>query len=106
MSHFYHISSLSPEDFPLGQLNAYRFLDENKHENVTQGPKRLAYHGSNQTACRTALQDVPPNGYWTVHLNDEEDWLAQITREFVWSDLNFRALVKSIVSSQTYRSVQ
>ena len=105
---FYHISSLSPEDFPyLGQLHAYRFLDENKHENVTQGPKRLAYHGIESNRLPHCI--AGRTAEWLLGRsisNDEEDWLAQITREFVWSDLNFRALVKSIVSSQTYRSVQ
>jgi hypothetical protein len=105
---FYHTNQLSTEDQPyLGQLNVYRFLKETAFEHVEQGPKRLAYteiEGNQLTSCvakRTAEwllgRPLTPK---------ESDWRDTLSKTFIWSDLNYRTLVKSVVTSDVYRRVR
>lgn len=105
---FYHTNQLSPEDQPyLGQLNVYRFLKETAFEHVEQGPKRLAYteiEGNQLPSCvakRTAE--------WLLGrslTSAESDWRDALSKTFVWSDLNYRSLVKAVVTSDEYRRVR
>lgn len=105
---FYHTNQLSPEDQPyLGQLNVYRFLKETAFEHVEQGPKRLAYteiEGNQLPSCvarRTAE--------WLLGRSlatHESDWRDTLSKTFIWSDLNYRALVKAVVTSDVYRRVR
>ncbi len=105
---FYHINQLSQDDQPyLGLLNAYRFLGEESFDHVELGPKRLAYTEieSNQLPHCIAKRTAE----WLLGRSlkpDESNWRESLGRDFLWSDLNYRKLVKEIVTSDTYRRVR
>ena len=102
------MTSLSPEDhLYLGQLNAFRFLDEAKHDHVEQGPRRLVYHAIESNRLPECI--AKRTAEWLLGRKvdvSEQAWLDSLGRHFVWSNLDFRYLVREIVTSPAYRSVQ
>ena len=101
-------NQLSPEEQPyLGQLNAYVFLKETDEEHIERGPKRLAYTEieKNQLPACVAKRTAE----WLIGRSLESEeyaWRDGIAKTFVWSDLNYRELVKAIVTSDVYRRVK
>lgn len=105
---FYLTNQLSPEEQPyLGQLNAYVFLKETDEEHIERGPRRLAYTEIEKNQLPACI--AKRTAEWLIGRsleNDEYDWRDGIAKTFVWSDLNYRALVKAIVTSDVYRRVK
>lgn len=107
-SRYYLTRSLSPEQDPyLGWLQAYQFLETRHEPNVELGPSFLVEQGLADgriaecaaTKAATWLLGRPPT-------LEEGPWIEDLAQGFVQSDYRWRELVKAIVTSGPYRSVQ
>ncbi|HCP46888.1 MAG TPA: hypothetical protein DIU15_12655 [Deltaproteobacteria bacterium] len=105
---YYLTSTLTPEQTPyLGMLQAFEFRREDHVPNIEAGPKALALSVAvdgrlPECVSRTAVswllgRDVLP---------EEEPWIDELNRLFVASDFSYRTLIKRIVESPVYRTVQ
>ena len=105
---FYTTISYSPEeDEYLGKLNAYRFRRPDHIRHIEAGPTYLALNAIADNrlpqcvANRTVewLLGRPPT-------EEEAPWIGELARQFVFSNFNYRDLVKSVVTSDVYRRVK
>ncbi|MGC6416406.1 MAG: hypothetical protein ACON3Z_04795 [Bradymonadia bacterium] len=106
---FYATQSFAPEedDF-LGMLNAYKFRRDDHVRNIEVGPKLLALStvaDNRLPACvaRRTAEWLLGDGMLT---SEDSDWLSELARQFVFSDLSYKTLVKSVVMSPRYRRVR
>jgi len=105
---YYLTSALTPAQEPyLGMLQAYEFRREDHLGNVESGPRALAL----SVVVDGRLPDCVSRtaATWLLGrdiLPEEEPWIDQLSDQFIASDFNYRTLMKSIVSSPVYRSVQ
>jgi hypothetical protein len=101
-------SYAAAEDEFLGMLNAYKFRRADHIRNIEVGPKLLAMSAIADN--RLPLCIARRTAEWLlggqVSPQNDADWIAEIARQFVFSDLSYRALVKSIVTSPRYRRVR
>ncbi|MEE2755610.1 MAG: hypothetical protein VYA30_03060 [Myxococcota bacterium] len=106
---FYAIQSFAPaEDDFLGMLNAYKFRRADHVRNVEVGPKLLALStvtDNRMPGCvaRRAAEWLLGQG---IAGDEDVQWVDELARQFVFSDLSYQALVKQIVMSPRYRRVR
>jgi hypothetical protein len=91
----------------LGMLQAYEFRRPDHLGNVESGPRALAM----SVVVDGRLPDCTSRtaASWLLGrsiLPEEEPWIDKLSDQFIESDFNYRALIKAIVSSPVYRSVQ
>jgi len=96
----------SQEEY-LGKLLSYEFRREDHYGNIESGPRALAL----SVVVDGRLPDCVSRtaAAWLLGraiLPEEEPWIDQLGDQFIASDFNYRDLVKTIVSSPVYRSVQ
>jgi len=106
-SHYLTEALVPSQEAYLGMLAAYEFRRSDHVGNIESGPRALAMSVvvdgrlpdcSSRRAARWLLgRDILP---------EEEAWVEQLAAEFIASDFSYRALIKTIVSSPVYRSVQ
>jgi NAD-dependent dihydropyrimidine dehydrogenase PreA subunit len=101
----YVTRALSPEETPfLGRLDAFRFLRAEHQAHVEMGPKLLVANAIvddrfPRCVARRALEGMLGRPVRPA----ESDLVAAAGRRFVQSGYDYRALVKSIVTSAMYR---
>ena len=89
-------------------LNGYRFLKDDHVRNVEVGPKLLALAeiADNRLPACVAQRA----GEWLLGKDlsgpDAKPWIQELSRQFIFSGLSYRELVKAIVTDERYRSVQ
>jgi hypothetical protein len=88
-------------------LQAYEFRRQDHFGNVESGPRALAM----SVVVDGRLPDCTSRtaASWLLGrsiLPEEEPWIDKLSDQFIESDFNYRALIKAIVSSPVYRSVQ
>jgi len=91
----------------LGMLQAYEFRRPDHLGNVESGPRALAM----SVVVDGRLPDCTARraASWLLGrtiLPEEEPWIDKLSDEFIASNFSYRALVKTILSSPVYRSVQ
>jgi hypothetical protein len=96
------------EDQYLGLFNPYIFRRPEHMNNVEQGPRLLALQSLvdgrlSNCSARRMIEFLLGREVSGV---DEEDWVSSVAERFVQSGLSYRALVKSVVTSDTYRRVR
>jgi hypothetical protein len=106
---FYTTNSFSDlEDEYLGMLNAYRFRREDHVRNIEAGPRLVALAGIADNRLPSCV--ARRAGEWLLGRDlkgdKDEAWVQSLSREFVFSGLSFRSLVKSIVTDPRYRRVR
>ena len=89
-------------------LNAYKFRRDDHVRNIEVGPKLLALStvaDNRLPACvaRRTAEWLLGDGMLT---SEDSDWLSELARQFVFSDLSYKTLVKSVVMSPRYRRVR
>lgn len=106
---FYVTQALAPEEEQfLGQLNAYYFRRDDHVVNVEQGPRYLALTGvaDNRMPACVARR----TGEWllgrALDQEGDDEWIAELARDFVQGGYSYRALVKRIVSNPRYWRVR
>ena len=105
---FYLTSSLSlEEDAFLGQLEAYVFRREEHEQNVEAGPELLV----NKTVVDGRLPRCVATraAGWLLGRDPHEDeaaWIEELAEDFVMSGYSYRALVKRVVTHETYRRMR
>ncbi len=105
---YYVVDPLAAEQDPfVGYLGAYEFLEERHFEHVEQGPRRLVnQHDLDGRLPRCAAKKTAE---WLLGRDvrpDDEAWLSQLATDFASSGYSWRGLVKNIVLSDAYRSVE
>ena len=106
---FYATQSFSEiEDDYLGMLNAYKFRREDHIRNIEVGPKLLALAAVADNRLPTCVSKRTASWLLGSETLDDSDasWVQELSRQFVFSDMSFRALVKAIVMSPRYRRVR
>ena len=101
----YYVNATTLEEYPfVGYLDAFLFLEERHHENITLGPKLLVEQGIQdgrlqQCVARKAAE------YWLDREleDDEEEWLHDLATRFENSNWDYKFLVKEILKSSSYR---
>ena len=106
---FYTVQSFSDmEDDYLGMLNAYKFRRDDHVRNIEIGPRLLAL--STVTDNRLPRCVSQRTADWLLGdgsvTAEDADWINELARQFVFSEMSYRALVKSIVTSPRYRRVR
>jgi len=105
---YYLTDALVEDQEPyLGMLQAYEFRRPDHLGNVEAGPRALAM----SVVVDGRLPDCTARraASWLLGrtiLPEEEPWIDQLSDQFIASDFNYRALIKAVVSSPVYRSVQ
>ena len=104
---FYVTSTLSPDGSFLGYLKPYEFLRSEHRANVEEGPRLLA----STTVVDGRLPRCVARTTATWLLGREmtaadEAWIEDLTVGFAFSGFRYDELVKSIVTSDTYRRVR
>jgi len=104
----YLTSALTSEEDPyLGKLLSYEFLSPAHQDHVERGPAALVAFTvvdgrfgacSARSAARWLIGRAPEE--------DEQGWVDEMARSFAASGHSYRALVKAIVTSPTYRRVR
>lgn len=104
----YLIRPLSTEQDPyVGWLDAYQFLEERHDVHVDRGPSLLVEQGlADGRIPRCAATQAATWLLGRAPLPEEEPWIDELATGFVQSDYRWRSLVKAIVTSSAYRSVQ
>lgn len=104
----YITRAVSPEEEEyLGMLRGFQFLRREHEGFVDDGPSRLVREGlvdGSLTSC-TSVRAVE----WLLAREpspQEADWMDSITTRFVGTGLAYPELVRSIVTSDTYRRVR
>jgi hypothetical protein len=89
-------------------LNAYKFRRDDHVRNIEVGPKLLALGtiADNRLPSCVARRTAEWLLGEGVVPERDADWVAELARQFVFSDLSYRALVKQIVTSPRYRRVR
>ena len=104
----YLVRTLSSEQDPyVGQLMAYQFLEERHFANVEQGPRRLVNQGD--VDGRLPRCAAKKTAEWLLGRDLEsadEPWLEELATSFATGGYRWRALVREIVLSDSYRSVR
>ncbi len=107
---FYLTTTISPDERPyLGALKAYVFRRPEHARNVETGPRLLALTAvadNRLPRCVARRTTEWLLGRAMTIADDEQAWLDTLTDDFVADDLNFRRLVKRIVTHPTYRRVR
>ncbi len=105
---YYVTRALSSEQDPyLGWLRAYEFLEDRHQPNVELGPALLAQQGMvDGRVPRCAAEKAAEWLLGRPVTERDEAWLDQLAADFVSSNWNWPGLVKDIVTSDAYRSVQ
>ncbi len=106
---FYATQSFSEiEDDYLGMLNAYKFRREDHVRNIEVGPKLLALSTVADNRMPSCVSKRTASWLLGAESVSEDDkaWIDELARQFVFSDLSFRSLVKAIVTSPRYRRVR
>ena len=88
-------------------LLAYEFRREDQLGNVESGPRALAL----SVVVDGRLPDCVSRtaATWLLGrdiLPEEEPWVDELSDQFIGSNFRYRTLIKNIVSSPVYRSVQ
>ena len=105
---YYQTKSLHPdEEAYLGDLQALLFIRPEQRLHVAQGPQLLALQELetgrlSECAVRTALERLLGR---TV-TPEEEPWLDSLQSLFVQTGYDYKALIKAIITSETYRRVR
>ncbi len=105
---YYVTDPLTSEEDPwLGSMRSYEFVEERHLENIAEGPKLLV---NNAVADGRLPACVAKNAAtWLLGREvDDNDaaWLDGLTREFIASDYRYPVLVRSILTSDAYRSAR
>jgi hypothetical protein len=90
-------------------LKAYVFRRPEHARNVETGPRLLALTAvadNRLPRCVARRTTEWLLGRAMTIADDEQAWLDALTDDFVGDDLNFRRLVKRIVTHPTYRRVR
>lgn len=104
----YVIKALTEEEDPwLGYFKPYEFRQDEHKDHVEQGPLMLAQLATQdgrlpECAAKNAAR-------WLLGRDlssDESSWMDELSYEFVRSGYKYRALVKAIVTSPSYRRVE
>ncbi len=92
----------------LGMLKAYAFLKDEHLINVEYGPKLLVRMSVANHRLPTCVARKAAEWLLDRELNQsgDEEWLDEISTEFVRAQFSYRSLIKSIVTSSRYRRVQ
>jgi hypothetical protein len=91
----------------LGTLQAYAFRRPEHGRNVERGPELLAFTGIADN--RLPMCVASRAAEWLLgrpFAEDERKWQTALARDFVTSGYDYRALVRAIVTSPTYRRVR
>ncbi|MFM2153046.1 MAG: hypothetical protein RL199_1481 [Pseudomonadota bacterium] len=96
------------EDQYLGLFNPYVFRRPEHMNNVEQGPRLLALQSlvDGRLSSCSARRMIEFFLGREVSGVDEEAWVSSVAEGFVQSGLSYRALVRSVVTSDTYRRVR
>lgn len=104
----YMTRAVAPEEEPyLGMLRSFAFLRPEHQLNVDMGPKLLVENSiaENQLPACVAERTVQWLYGRDPHDNEAE-WTTELGNDFLRSDFDFRALVRAIVTSPSYRRVR
>lgn len=105
---YYITSALTPEEADwFGWLRSYEFRRDEHMEFPSEGPSRLVLQSTvdarfPECVARTAAT-------WLLGrpvAEEEQEWLEGVAMDFTASDWSYRELVKSIITSETWRRVQ
>jgi hypothetical protein len=97
----------SEEDRFLGSLNAYLFRREDHMQHIDAGPKLLVLSAIVDDRFPTCVaRRAAERLFGRAVEPDEEAWLTGIAHRFVSGGYHYRELVKSIVTSPSYRRVR
>lgn len=105
---YYVTSALSEEETPyLGGLKSYLFRRETHEINVERGPELLATAAiaDNRLPACAATRTAE----WLLGREVEQgeaEWIQDLTADFVYEGLSYRALVKAVITSPVYRRVR
>jgi NAD-dependent dihydropyrimidine dehydrogenase PreA subunit len=105
---FYVVDPLTSEQDPyIGALRSYEFLEERHHENATLGPTHLV---NTVVADGRLPRCVATNtAQWLLGRNvDRRDgpWIDGLADGFRRDGLDYKALVRAIVTSENYRRLR
>ena len=90
----------------MGWLKAYQFLDESHHAHVEDGPQRLVADALASGALQACVVEKASEHLLGRSLSEDEDeWVNELSHAFVARDFNYAALIREIVTSETYRSL-
>ena len=104
----YVIKAMGPDDAKyFGWLKPYLYRRPEHKINVQEGPQLLVKKTMVDHRLPTCM--ARRMSTWLLGRNvlpEEEGWLADIAQQFVMNGYDFKALVKTVVSSELYRSVR
>ena len=105
---YYIVRTLAAEQEPyVGYLTSLEFLDERYHVHLEQGPRRMVnQHDVDGRLPRCTAQKT---AQWLLGREltaSDEAWVQELATEFVTHDYSWRRLVRDIVLSDAYRSVE
>lgn len=105
---YYMVRPLAEEQAPfVGYLGAYEFLEERHFTNVEQGPRRLV--NQHDLDGRLPRCTAKKTAEWLLGrelTGDDEPWLQDLATKFANGGYRWRGLVRDIVLSDAYRSVE
>jgi hypothetical protein len=90
-----------------GYLHSYTFLKDQHVSHPNDGPKVLVYRSMVDHRLPTCITGkVARLLFGRPALPEEESWLDAVAHEFVTQGYSFKALVKTLITSDMYRSVR
>lgn len=105
---YYLVRPLAEEQAPyVGYLGAYEFLEERHFTNVEQGPRRLV--NQHDVDGRLPRCTAKKTAEWLLGRpvsEDDAEWLEDVATDFANGGYRWRSLVRDIVLSDAYRSVE
>ena len=104
----YLMRALSTEEIPyLGMLRAYVFRRDEDVPNIDDGPAALAMRSAATGALDHCVSSSTAEWLLGRELDEDElEWGDALADEFAGSGYSYRALVRAIVTSDTYRRVR
>jgi len=105
---YYVTSAFSSEEAQyLGKLSSLQFLKAEHQRNVEMGPKLLVLTSIVDDRFPSCVSTrAVENMFGREASSDEQEWIGELSRDFLASGYRYKALVKSIVTSETYRRVR
>lgn len=104
----YVIKALTEEEDPwLGYFKPYEFRKDEHKDHVEQGPLMLVQLGTQDGRLPECVAKTAAHWLLGRELTpDESTWTDELSYNFVRSGYKYRALVKAIVTSPSYRRVE
>lgn len=104
---YYVTDPINGEEEPyMGQLAAFKFLEDRHHHHVEQGPSLLVRQGVVDGRLPTCVATKAAQNLLGRPLtDDDQQWVWDVSSRFESADWSYRELVKAIVTSPNYRRV-